>query len=318
MRRNLLLFCTTLQFLACSSKHATAPPVPMETWSLPTRTVPENEIVATVDGAPITVKDLNVRARARGLTPEQALDEAIGDQLVLAQAQTNPPQDVSDAYKAAAASYLIETQFEPANTPANIPDSTLREIYDEIQKRDYSAPPLADKKFTFSHGQWRVTVQLVVQAQDLPDAESASAVESLLLLTRDRYLLSPNTGLDAFRASAWNLFHSFIPVRFEQLPPLSMDADDNLYRLDGEFDPGYLKRIFALPAAGAISDVFPTKHGLHLVFLSSIIPERRASFEDVKEELRSSIGDGHRTQGFEQWLGQLRRNHNVTMPNGRN
>ena len=305
--------------MACSSRAPQAEVVPLEAWTLPApKTRADGEIiVATVDGVPITAGEIARRAKAGGLTVEQALEQAVDDQLILAHAQANPQQDLSDAYKAAAAMHLIANQFEPANTPQSIPDSTLREIYDEIQKRDYPEPEFADKKFIFVHGEWRATFQLVVQAQELTDAETASTVESLLRLTRDHYLLHPEPGEETFRESAWNLFRSYVPVRFERLPPLAKEDWDNLYRLNGDFDKNYLDRVFALPAVGASSDVFPTQHGLHWVFLAAIIPSRNSSFDEVREELRSSIGDSHRAQEFEKWLHRLRSEHQVFAPGGR-
>jgi hypothetical protein len=316
MGRILIICYSTLLLMACSSKEAPQPILPIEAWSLPS-TGGGSEVVATVDGAAITVAEVAARARAGGLTPEQALEQAIEDQLVLAHAMANQdPLILSDAFKAAAIQHLISRQFEPANTPENIPDGTLRSIYDEIQRRDFSPPQFADKKFLFSHGQWRSVVQFVVHEKDMPDAEAVSSVESMLRLTRDHFELQSQTGQAEFRDSAWNPHYSYVPVKFEQLPPLSLDADENLYRFGGEFDASFLDRIFALPGVGTFSEVFSTRYGLHWAFLTHIIPERRSSFDEIKEELRSSIGDSHRAQRFEEWLLQLRRDHQVNVPGG--
>ncbi|PKN27349.1 MAG: hypothetical protein CVU65_02815 [Deltaproteobacteria bacterium HGW-Deltaproteobacteria-22] len=303
--------------MACSSKEAPQPVVPIEEWTLPSPSV-GSEVVATVDGAPITVAEVTSRARAGGLTPGQALEQAIADQLVLDHALANQdPQVLSDSFKAAAVQHLISKQFEPANMPENIPDETLRSIYDEIQKRDDSPAQFADKKFFFSHGQWRSVIQFVVKASDMPDAEAVSTVESMLQLTRDHFQLQSQTGQAEFRESAWNPHYSYVPVQFEQLPPLSLDSDENLYRFGGEFDASFLDKIFALAGVGSFTEVFSTRFGLHWAYLSNIIPERHDSFDEVREELRSSIGDSHRAQRFEEWLFRLRREHQVTTAGGR-
>ncbi|MBU1244447.1 peptidyl-prolyl cis-trans isomerase [Myxococcota bacterium] len=317
MGRKLLLCCITLLLMACSSKEAPQPVVPIEEWTLPSPSV-GSEVVATVDGAPITVAEVTSRARAGGLTPGQALEQAIADQLVLDHALANQdPQVLSDSFKAAAVQHLISKQFEPANMPENIPDETLRSIYDEIQKRDDSPAQFADKKFFFSHGQWRSVIQFVVKASDMPDAEAVSTVESMLQLTRDHFQLQSQTGQAEFRESAWNPHYSYVPVQFEQLPPLSLDSDENLYRFGGEFDASFLDKIFALAGVGSFTEVFSTRFGLHWAYLSNIIPERHDSFDEVREELRSSIGDSHRAQRFEEWLFRLRREHQVTTAGGR-
>ncbi|MBU1412830.1 peptidyl-prolyl cis-trans isomerase [Myxococcota bacterium] len=317
MGRKLLLCCITLLLMACSSKEAPQPVVPIEEWTLPSPSV-GSEVVATVDGAPITVAEVTSRARAGGLTPGQALEQAIADQLVLDHALANQdPQVLSDSFKAAAVQHLISKQFEPANMPENIPDETLRSIYDEIQKRDDSPEQFADKKFFFSHGQWRSVIQFVVKASDMPDAEAVSTVESMLQLTRDHFQLQSQTGQAEFRESAWNPHYSYVPVQFEQLPPLSLDSDENLYRFGGEFDASFLDKIFALAGVGSFTEVFSTRFGLHWAYLSNIIPERHDSFDEVREELRSSIGDSHRAQRFEEWLFRLRREHQVTTAGGR-
>jgi hypothetical protein len=318
MGRSLLPILLFLLPLACSSGEAPPRPEPMETWTLPRPTVAESEVVATVDGAPITIAEVKARARAGGLTAEQALEQAIEDQLVLAAvlARTDG-QDLSDAFKSAAAAHLIAHRFEPQNQPEAIPDDMLRALYDELQRRDFTEPNLVDKKFIFSHGEWRAAVQLVVTGDSMPDAESASTVNSLLRLVRDHYSISDDPGQETFRAHAWHVQNSYVPVRFEQLPPLSLDPDENTFRLGGEFDTGFVKWLFGLSGVGAHSTVFDTRFGLHWVFLSAVIPERRSSFEDVREELRASIADSHRISSFQEWLTRLRREHGVTAPDGR-
>jgi hypothetical protein len=318
MGRKLLSTLLLLLPLACSSGEAPPRPAPVETWTLPLPAAAEAEVVATVDGAPITISEVEALAKAGGLTAEQALEQAIEDQLVLAGALAHShPQDLSDAFKSAAASHLITRRFEPQNQPEAIPDEILRTLYEELQRRDYSEPHLADKKFIFSHGQWRAAVQMVVTGDSMPDAESASTVESLLRLVRDRYSIGDEPGQETFRAHAWHVQNSYVSLRFEQLPPLSLEPDENTYRLGGEFDADFVKRLFEFAAVGSHSEIFQTRFGLHWVFLSAVIPERRSAFEEVREELRASIADSHRVSSFQDWLIQLRRDHGVTAPDGR-
>lgn len=318
MGRALLPILLLLLPLACASGEAPPLPTPMETWVLPRPTVAEPEVVATVDGAPIPIAEVRARAQAQGITAEKALEQAIDDQLVLAAVLSGADaQDLSDAYKSAAAAHLISHRFEPQNQPEAIPDDMLRALYDELQRRDFTEPHLVDKKFLFSHGQWRAAVQMVVTGDAMPDAESASTVNSLLRLVRDHYSLSDDPGQETFRSHAWHVQNSYVPVRFEQLPPLSLDPDENTFRLGGEFDTGFVKWLFGLSGVGSHSPVFDTRFGLHWVFLSAVIPERRSTFEDVREELRANIADSHRVASFQEWLVRLRRDHGVTAPDGR-
>lgn len=318
MGRKLLPTLLLLLPLACSSGEAPPRPAPLETWILPRTTATEAEVVATVDGAPITIAEVEARAKAGGITAEQALEQAVNDQLVLAAALSNShPQDLSDAFKSAAASHLITRRFEPQNQPEAITDETLRSLYEELQRRDFTEPHLADKKFIFSHGQWRAAVQMVVTGESMPDAESASTVESLLRLVRDHYSIGDDPGQETFRAHAWHIQNSYVGLRFEQLPPLSLEPDENTYRLGGEFDGDFVNQLFKLAAVGSHSEIFETRFGLHWVLLSAVIPERRSTFEEVREELRASIADSHRVSSFQEWLGQLRREHGVPGPDGR-
>ena len=326
MERKHLLFALFLLPLACSAREASTKLSLIETWILPGPVAPADPVVApadpviaTVDGVPITAAELQARMKNGQLTAEEALEEAIADQLVLAHALKNVhPQDLSDAFKAAAVFHLITHTFEPESQPETIPDDLLRGLYDELQKPDFSEPHLMDKKFIFSHGEWRACQQLVVPGTELADDESSSTAESLLRLVRDRYSLTPVSGADAFRNSAWHLQDSYVPVRFEALPPLSATPDENTYRFGGEFDPEFVKVLFSLPAVGSHSDVFPTKFGLHWVYLAGTVPERRSSFEEVREELRNSIADAHRASRFQDWLSRLRRTHGVLAPGMRN
>ncbi len=319
MERKHLLIAILLLPLACARREAAARLVPLETWVLPAIVAEADQVVATVDGAPITVAEVEARMRRGGLTPETALEEAITDQLVLAHARTHASaQDLSDAYKAAAVFRLITHSFEPENQPETIPDEMLRGLYNELQKPDDTEPHLMDKKFMFSHGEWRASHQLVVPRTELPDQEAASTAESLLRLVRDRYSLAPVSDADAFREGAWHVQDSYVPVRFEMLPPLSATPDENTYRFGGKFDQDFVKKIFTLPEVGSHSDVFRTQHGLHWVYLAGIVPERRSSFEEVREELRGSIADAHRASRFQDWLARLRRTHGVQAPGMRN
>ncbi len=305
-----LLFIWTL---SCSGKPG-SPHIPvLEPWEffMPKENG-EDPAVAWVDEVPIPVSRVARRAGQLSISPEEALEQLIDEQLVLADAlATKGPHLSSDALKAAAIFRLLSTRFEPDHTPEQIPDETLRELYQEIQRPGFSEGTIARQKFIFNHGEWRAADQLVITSDNMPDPESGSTMESALLLLRDHYELTGDKNRDSFRNTAWVLHHSYIPVRFEQLPPLSRDEDENFYRFGGEFDEGWIRELFAIPRTGDLSGIFSTPFGIHWVFLAAVIPETRRTFEEVREELREAIGDSHRSMKFSEWIGELRKQHGM-------
>ncbi len=289
----------------------------VETWTLPEKTAAPEETVAEVDGEPVTAAQVAAIARREHLSPEQALQKAIDTRLILRQAALGAgPGALSDAFKTAAVERLLR-DFEQKNKPQDIPDAELKKIYDEIQKKDFSPPPFSGRKFHFSHGQWRASSQLIVKTSEKHDAETVSAVDSLLLLVRDHYLSSADRSEESFRNHAWLVQNTYVPVSFEQLPPISMDNEENFYRFNGEFDRQYLEKLFELPAEGAVSGVFGTKFGRHWVYLVRIVPERRLSFEEARGELRELVSEGWQNQRFEEWLERLRSEYRVQAPGRR-
>lgn len=298
-----------------SARHKTS--AGMEIWTLQHPQKQADDIVADVDGWPITMHDVAAIARQEGIPPEEALQIAIDAVLVLRHAETSRgPEFVSDALKTAAVHELIR-RFEVQNQSENIPDNELQKIYDEIQKKDFSPPPYSSRKFHFSHGQWRASSQLIVKTSEKHDPETIAGVDSLLKLVRDHYQLLPEHSEETFRNQAWIVQNTYIPVSFEQLPPVSMNNEENFYRFNGEFDEKYLAELFALPAEGAISDVFGTKFGRHWIYLTRIIPERHLSFEEARPELRSMVSEGWKNQQLEEWLLRLRTEYRVQVLAGR-
>lgn len=283
----------------------------MEIWTWMPEPATTDNVVAFVNDWPITVSQIQALVDQKGISPEEALQLAIDTLLVIQHANDSyGPRFFSDAFKSAAIHAFVR-EFERKNPPEDIPETELRKIYNEIQKKDFSPPPFSSHKFYFSHEQWRASSQLIVKTNEKHDPEAISGVDSLLRLVRDHYQLQQHQSEETFRNQAWILQNTYIPVAFEQLPPISKNNEENFYRFNGEFDTHYLEELFALPTEGAISDIFGTKFGRHWVYVTRIIPERHLSFEDARTELRQMVAKGWQTQCFEEWIQRLRQEHHA-------
>jgi len=110
----------------CASRSAVAAPPPLPSpGAAPPATVTVERVMAVVDSRPLLLSDVRALALVRALGENDALEEAIAEQLMYAEASRLPEAEVGEEDETAALAVLV--QREPA-VRDQVPERQLRRL----------------------------------------------------------------------------------------------------------------------------------------------------------------------------------------------
>lgn len=240
------------------------------------------DVIATVDGVPITVSDVETLARTAHLSPEAALRQ-LEDDLLLSRAAeragVGSAPEVADETRRAAVRALLHRVIEPAHAPEAVTEAEIEARRQEI------APGLsAPETRRASH----VLVQL---PPDAPQARVDAAMR-LARSLRDELATEadPAAALDrhAGREGAFDLV-------VEHLDPMARE----------QLEAPFADALFAAGAPGLVPEPVRTSYGVHVLVLEEVIPPWEVPREEWEPALRRQLAAEARAAATEELVGQL-------------
>jgi hypothetical protein len=246
-----------------------------------------DEVVATVDGRPIHASQVGAQARAAGQTAKDALQSLVDAELLAGEAARrglDADPDAQEAAEAAAVRRLLHTGFETDVTPANVPTSWVRRIYDQNEK-------------TLNHDVEADVWHILLDTRGLDGekkAQARAAAEDIARRARGVHDLA------AFKALA-----DGVPrAKFEHVVT--------------ERD-GWTVREFSHPAfeqlhnPGDVSSVIETQFGYHVMYLVGMIPPRHTPLAEAEPELRKGVFPEFQKPEFVRWCERLAGGHEISV-----
>lgn len=276
-----LLLCGLL--CGCHAAESERPgrfPVPL------TAQASENDpVVATVDGRPIRASEVAVEARARAVSAKEALDDLVTAEVLAGEAARrgiDKNLDAEEAAEATAVRRLLATQFEREVTPASVPMSLIRQIYEKNKQ------------------------QL--------DHDLEIEVWHILVPTKNR----PPEEKPAARAAAEELAKKARTVKsLDEFKALAKDIPGARYEHIVTEKDGWTLKEFSYPAfeqlkkPGDTSTVIETSYGFHVLYLVKYFPAEHQSLAQAEPELRKGVFPEFQKPEFLHYVERIAGNHSV-------
>jgi hypothetical protein len=242
-------------------------------------------IVATVEGRPIRASEIAAEARARGVSVKEALDDLITAEVLAGEAVRrglDKNLDAQEAAEATAVRRLLATRFEAEVTPASVPMSLLRQVYDKNkQQLDHDVEIEV----------WHI---LVPKKNRPPESWPAARTAAEELARKARGVKS----VDEFKA-------------------LSKDVPGSHAEHIVTEKDGWTLKEFSYPAfdqlkrPGDTSTVIETSYGYHVLYLVQYYPAQHKSLAQAEPELRQGVFPEFQKPEFMRFVERVAGGHGV-------
>jgi parvulin-like peptidyl-prolyl isomerase len=240
------------------------------------------DVVATVDGIPITVREVEALAREAHLSPQAALRE-LEDELVLSRAAERAglaaAPEVADETRRAAVRALLHRVIEPAHTPEAVTDAEI-----EARRQEIASGLSAPETRRASH----VLVQI-------PRDASEARVDAAMRLARQ---IRDELTTEADPASALDRHtghEGAFDLLVEHLDPMARE----------QLVAPFADALFGAAAPGLLPEPVRTSYGVHVVVLEEVIPPWEVPREEWEPALRRQLAAEARAAATEALVSQL-------------
>lgn len=265
---------------ACGAPPSSEPP-PTSTAPAPATHV-EGPIVATVDGEPISLGEVEATAQGTGLTPLAALHRLEQERVLLAlarRASLVEDAESDDAARRAAVQALLRARVEDPIQEAEIDDAEVAARY-EASRSAWARP------------ERRASLHLLAAVPEgAPDAEAARAAATRFVhdaIVRLALATDPVAEAHVLEAEA---AHRSFTVRVESIPATARH---------GSLEEPYLAALFAIPREyGVAPEPVTTSYGVHAIVLTSIVPSFEVPLEEAAPILRRQLVTEHRAAALD-------------------
>ncbi len=241
------------------------------------------DVVATLDGVPITIAEVEAAAREAGLEPALALRRLEEEQVLgalAARASLGEDAEARAAARRAAVRALLRERIEAPNTPEGISSADVEARRVEIQDR-LQVPETR-----------RATHLLVPLA---PDADPAQLDAATRLANELRAAIVASAD-PSLRADELGGRRGAFDVRVEHLPPMSRP----------ELDAPFADALFAATAPGVLPSVVRTRFGVHVVVLDEIVPASTIPRSEWEPAIRRQLANERRLAALDALASALR------------
>lgn len=222
------------------------------------------EVAARVGSQPIPLAVVRSVANAQRLSPRDALDRVIDDEIAAAGARArglDKKNPASSRLTAARARFVSDRLREDARKQGPPTDQEIEEIsttYWQVADR----PPAVR------------TIHAIVLRPDKPHL----LADARRLASDIREAVSLASSDDEFKAKAEAVQHAeTLKVKVEVLPPIT--SDGWITEGGGGMDQTFSKAAHAIADVGGMSPVIETQFGFHVIRLTEKIPEKRMPME---------------------------------------
>lgn len=240
------------------------------------------DVVATVNGVPITVAEVREAAQSAGIPALVALrrleDEiALSDQASVAGVARDP--EIEAAARRALVRALMHRVIEPANTPEGISAADVEERHGLIRGA-LSAPQTR-----------RATHVLVALARDA-DPARVDAATRLARQIRDELASDVNPAAAADQRVGREGAFDVTVEHLDAMPQAQLEAP-------------FADALFAAPALGVLPDVVRTSYGVHVIVLEEIVAPWEVPPEEWEPMIRRQIAAERRAAAVEELAQRL-------------
>lgn len=247
----------------------------------------EGRVISTVDGAAITVEEVEEVARETGLSPLDALRRLQEERVLVAHAEAaglGDAPEVGDAVRRASVQALLARRVEAAITPETIPA-------DEVRRR------IEEQRARFARPERRVTTHVLARVPEgevRPEAEAAA--ERFARRAIERLVAAADAVAEAHAMEAEDAPGRSFRVHVEDLPPVERD---------GRLVPEYLAATYSLERAGVVPQPVRTRFGWHAIVVREIVPPWRAPDDEVEETVRDELTVEARARRLDELVAEL-------------
>lgn len=296
MRRGALLWLASLA--ACGGTEpvalAPAPPAPAEQAAAARGTASVGgDVVATVDGEPITLGEIEELSRTGGITALEALRRLEAERVLERLAASSPAAAdpaVERAARRAAVRALLARDVEAGREPETVSAADL-----EARRVEIAAGLSAPETRRASHA-------LI----PLSDGASEAQVEAAFRLARRirdevRSSETPSAALDGYAGPQGGL-----EVTVEHMDPL---------RREDVVAP-FADALFSAAEPGLIGEPVRTSYGVHVIVLEEIVPPWEVPREEWEAVLRRQIAAERRALALEELAGRLAADTSIVIDPG--
>lgn len=242
-------------------------------------------VVATVDGAPITLGEVEEVATATGLSPLDALRRLEEERVLAAHAEAAASaaddDEARDAARRAAVQALLEERIEREVDAASIPEERVEARIREQARR-------------FARPERRRTAHLLARVEDGAPESAWAEAETFVrrAIARLRAAEDPIADARAYEGHEGAGFRA----TFEELP---------LVARDGTLVPEYVAATFAAPEPGVLPEPVRTRFGWHAILLREIAPAWQAPRDEVEAVVREELAIEERAARLEALVREL-------------
>ena len=266
---------TMLLVTACGN--APAPPPP--TRATPTHVAPsaQGPIVATVNGEPIGLAEVESVARSTGLSPLEALRRLEQERVLLARVAAARAEDedaeIENAVRRSAVQALLRDRVESPIDEASIDDAEIAARY-------------AASRSAWARPERRTSIHVLAAPREPDDEAARAAAERFIQGSIARLLAARDASAEADAIGAEAPEGRSFTVRVEHLPPVDRHA---------AFDEPFLATLFALGSAPSVApEPTLTAHGVHAIVLTRIDPAFEVTLAEATPLLRRQLAVEHR------------------------
>jgi parvulin-like peptidyl-prolyl isomerase len=245
----------------------------------------DDRVVSTVDGAPITLGQVQDLARETGLAPLAALRRLQEESVLLAQAEAqglSDAPDVRSATQRAAVRAFLRARIEGPFTPESFSDEEVR----ARAERDA-------RSFTRDERR-RSTHVLAEVAADAPAALSDRA----MVFIREAIEQMETAADPVAEAHSIASSHPELPfrVRVEDLPPVERE---------GPLVSEYSNALFSRETPGVVGEPVRTRFGWHAVVVNGISPAWQIPESEIERTVRKELAVEARAHALDSLIEEL-------------
>lgn len=273
----------------CGAKPAESPAAS----SVPEAAAPADprlaEVVATVDGRPIRVADVEAQLRAAGGTPRAALEALIDAEAAASEAARRglaSDPEVIEAERRELARRYLQLGFEREVTPANVTEDELRHAYEK-------------NRWKLVHGEVRRTYHILAQVgtAEGPEKRAIARARAEEVARRARKV----TSAAEFQALGPALSDQALTLRVE---PFGTERS-------GQAVKEFADAAFALGRPGDVSGVVETQFGYHVIYLDEIVAPENITYEQALPRLREGLWPAVQRRELGKLIDRLRAQHQI-------
>lgn len=249
------------------------------------------DVVAVVDGRPISAREVAEQARASGVDARRALDALIDAELVAAAAARRgllKAPEVVEAMQQALARRLLAITFEREVTPERLSDQELQAAY-------------ARNRGRLDHPELIEVRHILARSSKKDDAARRTALRRRAERVAERAAKAKNA--DEFAALGPALSDAEVTLRTETVVTARRG-----WTVDAFADAA-----FALPRDGAVSGVVETEFGYHVLYRVRRIAEEHITFEEARPKLRELMWPDFQRREFLRFAEELAGSHEVAV-----